>query len=79
MQRRNLQHCGSGELQQVLGRDLQLHQRFLLHELHRGDLRGHGRGSDLHLMQLRALAASGGPDVMRKVHGGPEPERHGAE
>ena len=79
MQRRNLQHCGSGELQQVLGRDLQLHQRFLLHELHRGDLRGHGRGSDLHCVQLWALAGSGGPDRLRKVRDGPKPERHGAE
>ena len=79
MQRRDLQYQGSGELHRVLGRHLQLPQRFLLHELHRGDLRGHGRGSDLHRVHLWALAASGGPDGMRQVHGGPEPERHGSE
>ena len=78
-------HCGKlqqgcgGKLHCMSGGGLQRVESFLLHELHRGDLRGHGRGSDLRCVQLWALAGSGGPDRLRKMRDGPKPERHGAE
>ena len=75
----HFQRSFSRELLGVPGRHLQLHERFVVHELLRGHLRGHTGHSHVHLMQLRTLAASGGPDVMRQVRGRPEPERHGAE
>ena len=69
----------SSDLLGVLGRHLQLHERFVLLELLRGHLRGHPGHCHVHLLQLRALAASGGPDVMRQVRRWSEPERDGAE
>ena len=75
----NLQQGGGGKLHCMSGGGLQRIESFLLHELHRGHLRGHSWHDDVHLMQLWTLAAAGGPDVMRQVHGGPEPERHGTE
>ena len=67
------------ELLDMPSRHLQLHKRFVLLELLRGHLRGHPGHCHVHLLQLRALAASGGPDDMRQVRRWPEPERDGAE
>ena len=69
----------SNKLLNVPGRHLQLHERFVVHELLRGHLRGHTGHCHVHLLQLWALAGSGGADRLRKMRDGPKPERHGAE
>ena len=53
-------------LPDVSGRHLQLHECFVVHELLRRNLRGHTGHCHVHLLQLRALAATGGPGIMRQ-------------
>ena len=75
----HFQHSFSSELLSVPSRHLQLHERFVLLELLRGHLRGHPGHCHVHLLQLRALAASEGPDVMRQVRRRTQSKCDGAE